>query len=318
MAMIQGIDGGVLLQALRAGRSDRMDDMAFQAKQEAARREAEKQKQIGGLMGQLFGSQQPSSGGVSGNFAPPNPQTTAQPQNFSEAFGNGIPAEGAVEQSAAPTVAPQIAPQAPQRRYNPEVLAQLIALDPETGGKMVTAFKQMDEANLKALETKNTALGATAAWLSRVPEDERQGALQSVLPQLLAAGWTQEEIAGRPLTNQALRGYQAQAMDVDTIIDNTLAEREFLAGKTVPVTAGGSVAVVRPTVDPLGNVTGTSQEYIIGGGGETSGTSPNIAAPQSKADYDALPPGATYRAPDGTVRTKPGGGASNGTGTFRP
>lgn len=311
MAMIQGIDGGVLLQALRAGRNDRMDDMAFQAKQDALRADAEKQKQIGGLMGQLFGGQQPSSGGVSGNFAPSQP--TAQPQNFSEAFGSGIPEEGA---SAAPTasVAPQVAPQAPQRRYNPEVLAQLIALDPETGGKMASAFKSMDEANLKALETKNTALGAAASWLSRVPENERQAAMQVVLPQLVAAGWSEQEITGRPLTDQALRGYQAQAMDVDTIIDNTLAEREFLAGKTLSVAPGGSVALVKPTVGADGSV-GTSTEYIIGGGGASvsPGNLPQVTSPEEAM---RLSPGTKFLLPDGRVGTVPGGGASNGTGNF--
>jgi hypothetical protein len=39
------------------------------------------------------------------------------------------------------------------------------------------------------------------------------------------------------------------------------------------------------------------------------------AAPTSKEDYDKLPAGAQYRAPDGSIRTK-GGGVGNGTGGF--
>lgn len=41
------------------------------------------------------------------------------------------------------------------------------------------------------------------------------------------------------------------------------------------------------------------------------------AAPTSQAEYEALPAGAQYRAPDGSIRTK-GGGGSNVTGGFRP
>jgi hypothetical protein len=40
------------------------------------------------------------------------------------------------------------------------------------------------------------------------------------------------------------------------------------------------------------------------------------AAPTSKAEYDALPPGAQYRAPDGSIRTK-GGSGGNVTGGFQ-
>lgn len=312
MAMIQGIDGGVLLQALQAGRGDRMKDMAFQAKQAEAQREADRQKQISGVMGQLFPGA-PSGGGVSGQFAPSTPQTAA-PTNFGEAFGSGIPAEGV----QAPAVAPPTMPTAPQRRYNPEALAQLIALDPETGGKMASAFKQMDEANLKALETKNTALGAAAKWLESVPETDRGQAMQIVLPQLVAAGWSEQEVTGRPLSNQALRGYQAQAMDVDTIIDNELANREFMAGKTVAVPEGGSVANIRPVVGPSGQVT-TTAEYVIApagvGGGQGAADIPRVNTPSEAAK---LAPGTQFYDPNGVLRTVPGGQTATPSGDFRP
>lgn len=40
-------------------------------------------------------------------------------------------------------------------------------------------------------------------------------------------------------------------------------------------------------------------------------------APTSQPEYEALPAGAQYRAPDGSIRTK-GGGAGNGTNGFQP
>ena len=51
--------------------------------------------------------------------------------------------------------------------------------------------------------------------------------------------------------------------------------------------------------------------------GDMGPPSSGAVAPTSKADYDALPAGAQYRAPDGSIRTK-GGGGSNVTGGFQP
>jgi hypothetical protein len=42
-----------------------------------------------------------------------------------------------------------------------------------------------------------------------------------------------------------------------------------------------------------------------------------LPKPTTKADFDKLPAGASYEAPDGSIRTKPGGGGSNATGNFQ-
>lgn len=46
-----------------------------------------------------------------------------------------------------------------------------------------------------------------------------------------------------------------------------------------------------------------------------SGGVPHVT---DQASYDAVPPGGQYTTPDGTLRTKSGGGVSNGTGMFPP
>lgn len=43
-----------------------------------------------------------------------------------------------------------------------------------------------------------------------------------------------------------------------------------------------------------------------------------LPRPQSKADFDKLAPGAAFIAPDGTVRTKPGGPTQPASGGFQP
>jgi len=42
-----------------------------------------------------------------------------------------------------------------------------------------------------------------------------------------------------------------------------------------------------------------------------------IPSPKTAAEFNAVPPGGVFRHPDGTIRTRPGGGSSNATGGFR-
>jgi len=254
MPMIQGIDGSVLLNAFRQGRADRREE---------AEREAEVQRkaQMQGLMGQLF--PQDTAGGVEGQYAPSQP-APAQPTTFGEAFNpQTMEAFGRGED---PAQAPA-APAGPSyrggpRRPDPNVLAQLIVLDPETGGRIATALKSMDEANLARIEAKNSHMGAAARYVQqgRTPE-ERMQRFQIAAPSLIEAGFTPEELDGidNDLSDERLQFYQATAIDYDSMIDNEMAEREFNAGKTVPVTAGGNVALVKPD---------GSARWVIGGGPE--------------------------------------------------
>jgi hypothetical protein len=295
MAMIQGIDGSALIQAFRAGRNDRYANEDRERARQKEERELARGEQVQGLMGQLFGGR-PS--GVADQFGAPQ---QPQPQTFGAAFTpEGIAAAG----PAAP--AAQMPAQAPRRQVNPDVLAQLIILDPETGTKIATALKTMDEMDLQRVEARNNFMGAAARYVQqgRTPE-ERLQRFQIASPQLIEAGFTPEELDGidNDLSDQRLQFYQATAIDYDKMIDNELAEREFQAGKTVPVTAGGNVALVRPD---------GSAEWVIGGGGG-GGARPQIATP---ADYEALAPGTEYIDPDGVPRTKPGGGSGNATGGF--
>lgn len=286
MAMIQGIDGSVLLNALRAGRQDRMIHDEQQAKIESERRAAERQERIGGLMGQLFGRQEQ---GVAAQVVPQESPMDAATR-------------GEMPLAAAPP--PPVA-EPPRREVNREVLTQLIALDPEVGGKIVSALKTLDETALKASEAKNSMLGAAAQFLSQHPVEQRAALMRNLIPQMAEAGWTLEEINGANLSDEGLQGYIAVSMDTDTLIDNELAEREFQAGKTVPVTAGGNVALVKPD---------GSARYIIGGAGDgSSADAPRVGTPE---DYNALAPGTEYIDPEGNRRRKPGGGGGNATGGF--
>lgn len=311
MAMIQGIDGGALLAMLRQGRADGAADRK-------ARADAEREQQISGVMGQLFPSGQAgASGGVAGQYASPNPQ--ASKPTFDQAFGGEVPDKlasgGELPAMETPAPQPMQRPAQTSGQLNMDAFARLSGLDPERAGQVITAIKGANEVRLKQMEAKNTAFGAAAASLAKIPAQQREQFLrETLMPYLVNAGWSEQEIAGRPLTDQALSAYQNQAMMMDQIVDNELANRQFMEGKTLSVAPGGSVALVRPNVDSAGNVTGNSAEYIIGG--DNSAPGEGMPSPKSAEDFNALPPGTKFIAPDGSVRQKPGGGGSDAPGGF--
>lgn len=292
---INQVDGMALLEAFRAGRGDRAAD-------DKRRAAAEKEKEWSGALGELFGAPQ---SGVQQKFAPSSPGKPVP--SAAEAFG-----APSIDETPPAASAPRAAaPQAPARQrvqLNPVALARAMAIDPETTVKIIGAVKQMDEMQLKQAEAKNTALGAAAHWLARQPEAQRRQMLGIIAPQLIQAGWSPEEIAQADLGDQALAGYQKQAMAMDAIIDNDLAEREFQAGKTVPVTAGGNVAIVTPD---------GKARWAIGGGPQPAvGNIPQEAADALKRgegtaeQFDAI-------FGQGAAARVMGGGASNGAGGFR-
>lgn len=328
MAMIQGIDGSALINAFRQGKADRYNDeqraMEMQAMQDARA----KQAQMNGLMGQLFGPAQPA--GVAQQFSAP-PQQPAKP-TFDSAFSPD--AMQSIQNGGNPPVQAPAAPVAPvpampgqnyAPSYDPNVLRKLIILNPEVGGKIATALKTMNEDDLKMHQAKNDIMGAAAHFIAQSADpQERLARLQQAAPQLMAAGWTQQEIAGaaQDLSDRKLQAFQAVAIDYDKMIDNELAQREFLAGKTVAVPGGGSVGIIKPVINQDGSIS-TNSSWAIGGGGSPapqSGGAGNI--PPAAIDYLRQHPetkdafNQKYGA--GAADRIMGGGAGNGAGNFRP
>ena len=319
MAMIQGIDGMALLKMFRAGREDRQADDDAAAK-------ARESEEWGGLVRQMYSPGQKPQG-VAAQFAPNKPTTTPGYGDgaFDQAFGADTQ-EALTNGAELPALPKPVAPPAPQQpgrmELNPEIFARMANLRPQQAAQIVSAIKTADEIGLKRMEAKNTAMGAAALSMSKIPLAQRPQYLREVLmPYLAQAGWTEQEIAGRSLTDQALTGYQHQAMTMDQAIDAEQKNREFMAGKTVAVPEGGSVATVRPVVGPNGEVQGNRAEYIIGGDGAAA--PPASATPAiPKEAIDALKSGEGSAEQfdaifgSGSAARVMGGGSGNAAGGF--
>jgi hypothetical protein len=338
MAMIQGIDAGSLIAAFRQGRQDRYSDEESRLKIAGMKADAARKAQVQGIIGQIanggsggiagaYGA--PANGGAGGSAAPDagyapsqvTPTPEAGTSNLAGAYPTTMGGATAPTAPTAPTAAP--ATQHPPRQpYDPDLLRKLVVLDPEMGSKIATAFKSMDETDLKLHQQKNDVMGAAAHYLERYPPEQRGQMLQIIAPQLREAGWSDAEIAGANLTDNGLKAYQGVAIDYDKMIDNELAQREFMAGKTTPIAPGGGLAVTKPVIGPDGSVSSKTEFAVIPNtGGNTTG------APASTSHIPAEAQAYLKQHPElrgqfdqkygtGASASILGGGAGNGTGGF--
>lgn len=324
--MIQGIDGSVLLNALRAGKEDRWTDQQRALEMKTKTAALERQNQINATLQGLFAPSSGGTGGVAGMFSAPPASAApppAAPTTLESAFDAQFTPDKAAPPPAASTTPPPAmpAPQTGAPGLNGAAFGKLMMLDPELAGKIGDALKTVSDIDLKRTQDKNDKLGLAAHWLLKYPPDQRKGLLATVAPQLLAAGWTEAEIANADLSDNGLNGYQGMAIDFDKMIDNELADREFRAGKVTPIPAEGSAVRTAPTFDAQGNLTGMKSEYVVGGAPDAGGGTP--AAGDGKP-AGPLKPGDVkngYRFKGGNPNVKEnwepaGGGAGNSVGGF--
>lgn len=328
MPMIQGIDGGALIQAFRAGRNDRFAIEDRERQHRAQDEELEHKRQVRGLVGQLYEpGEQPS---VASQFGAPE---ASGPASFGEAFSPetmGALGRGEDPAPVAPP-APQRAPSAPARQVNRDALTQLILLEPEVGARIASALKDMDDANLERIERRNNFMGAAAQYVAQgATPEERMERFQIAKPQLLESGYTEEELDGidDDLSDERLQFFMATAIDYDKIIDNERAEREDAMQQQ---DRDADNARQDRNTESLVEQRGRNTDSLVrqrernaetaeqrearlaaapprgGGGGRGTRGGSSRTTPvrvSSPAEAQNLEPGTLYRTPDGTIRRR--------------
>jgi hypothetical protein len=170
-------------------------------------------------------------------------------------------------------------------------------------------------------DRRTEILARMAASVRGVPYEQRRGALQQLAPQLQQMGIAPDEIAGFDPSDQQLDAYIAlggQQQQRPQAAPSGIQEYEYAKGQGY----GGSYMDFLegkrgPIVANNGDGTFTLIPRSMGGGGQpqSGGQAPRPLS--SKAEYDALPPGSEYIAPDGSRRRK-GGQAPQASGRFQP
>jgi hypothetical protein len=107
-------------------------------------------------------------------------------------------------------------------RLDPAIAAQLIAIDPQQGAQIVSAIRQMDDAQLTRTRAAEEYMGRFGLHLlNAVPENEWAQEIQARTPDLLAHGITQEQIAGFQPTRRNIQYRVGQAQDIEHLIANS-------------------------------------------------------------------------------------------------
>lgn len=168
-------------------------------------------------------------------------------------------------------------------------LLELWGVDPDT------AMKLDDNSKKKAVDGIKYISGA-AFQIVQLPPEQRPAAWDAYIDQAVGQYPGLAQYKGK-YSPEALNSIVSQAGQMPEF-------QKFQQPRYVPVGEQG--------LQPL-----QYGKPMAGGPMVNSSTQQKApAAPATKADYDKLPAGAQYTAPDGSIRTKPGGASSNTGGGF--
>lgn len=206
---------------------------------------------------------------------------------------------------------------------------KITQLDPRMGMQLQEREAQRKAAEAKAGQEK--AMQVAKLFDGVTPENypqrlrvaQRMGIDVSTAPQQFDPNWVAENriimqtVAERPEALSTAgkiavdEGYQPGSPEFHERVKQIVVSE---ATKTIPYQPGGGVATYNAQ-------TGQTQVIVQPNYGDQPAGAPaqpsgNIARPKTKAERDALKPGQQYEAPDGSIRTVPGGASSNTGGGF--
>jgi hypothetical protein len=213
---------------------------------------------------------------------------------------------------------------------NQQNLSMVIDRDPRMGMQLQEREAQRKAAEAKAGQEKAITvaklfdgIGSEQDYQQRLAMAKRMNIDVSTAPPNYDPAWVAENgaimkfVAEKP---EALsdagrkavdKGFTPGTIEFQNDVKTTLLAE---ATKPIPYQPGGGVATYNAQ-------TGQTQVIVQPNYGDQPAGAPaqpsgNIARPKTKAERDALKPGQQYEAPDGSIRTVPGGASSNTGGGF--
>jgi hypothetical protein len=210
---------------------------------------------------------------------------------------------------------------------NQAELAEFMGLEPELGGKIISAISSYNTGALKQLQARNDAMGVVAHYVAtaKTPQ-ERSDRFAHARDHLLANGWSDQEVANADLSDAGLDRYQRLAVGFDHMIgneirqrrlDNDIADDEADNARadrntdSMISTRQGRLSETRRYHDATTRTRQRGQDVSattarrgqdIRGAGGGRAAIPTVATP---ADAMKLAPGTKFRTPDGTIRVRP-------------
>ncbi len=298
------LDVPSLLNVYQAGKQGRMQDMLFQRQIAAEDRKADAETKRMGVMSRLFQpqNQQPKGGD-------PTPAAPVNPAEVGAGMGQAMvqPPQQLVDPS-------QLPPRSDGVRLNPQALQELYQIDPKGAMDIQTMFFNADKAGFERAQQNGETMYKAATLLLDTPPEQRPAVFQSMLPQLRSLGVDDQQLQGIDLSDRGLQNYATLGNTLANVSD-ARKPKVFSPGDEEQDINGN---VLRRSNQPriVMGPDGVPYEVGVRGGPQTGPA--NTAAPmpiRNAADYDALPPGATYVDPNGIERVK-GGASPQGSRTF--
>jgi hypothetical protein len=276
---ITQVDVPGILGAYQNAQQARMQQMHMQRQETRAAAEDERRIKREGIVSRIFSPQSKGGDPASGGTAPAQPAGAADPST-------GI-------------VGPA-SPRTDGATINYEALAELRVLDPETYNTVQDAIYKADKHQLEQMDAHAENLAKVAYHLRGFgsPEERRAEAL-AMQDQLSQMGISPEEVAKADFSDNGLNRY--------LIIGQKLSES---VAQNKPKFTGipyGSDIVDLNNPDA---VAAYQRGQPQGGDARSS-----PAAPKSRAEFDALPPGSKFVDPQGQLRVK-GGSTPSASGGF--
>lgn len=177
--------------------------------------------------------------------------------------------------------------------------ADVIAADPALGFQYATHAAGIEKAQREAQGARAHAVGNAAMFVSRLPQDQQPAAWDQTIEQLVGQGYTDLAEYKGHYDPKALPGLIAASEDASkAYFGESDKDRDYAESvrshRASEGAAAGNLAVAEGHLAISGRVDARAASAPAG-----------VYPVQSRADYDSLPHGTHYSAPDGTVRIKP-------------